>query len=138
VDKPVLLDTHVWIWLMEGRAGVRPEAVQLMERAGEESFLRVSAISAWEVGMLEARGRLRFDIPCEEWVEHAFGLPGLSLMPLTASICVRSSRLPGVFHGDPADRLIVATARELGAVLLTRDEPILQYAALGHLRALAA
>jgi PIN domain nuclease of toxin-antitoxin system len=123
---------------MEGRAGVSPEAVQLMEQAGEESFLRVSVISAWEVGMLEARGRLRFDIPCEEWVEHAFGLPGLSYMPLTPSICVRSSRLPGVFHGDPADRLIVATARELGAVLLTRDEPILQYAALGHLRALAA
>ncbi len=138
MDRPVLLDTHVWVWLMEGRAGVNPEAVHLMEQAGEESFLRVSVISAWEVGMLEARGRLRFDIPCEEWVEHAFGLPGLSLMPLTPSICVRSSRLPGDFHGDPADRLIVATARELGAVLLTRDELILQYAALGHLRALAA
>ena len=123
---------------MEGRAGVSPEAVQLMEQAGEESFLRVSVIFAWEVGVLEARGRLRFDIPCEEWVEHAFGLPGLSLMPLTPSICVRSSRLPGVFHGDPVDRLIVATARELGAVLLTRDDPIHQYAALGHLRALAA
>jgi PIN domain nuclease of toxin-antitoxin system len=108
-----------------------------MERAGEESFLRGSTISAWEVGMLEARGRLRFDISCEEWVEHAFGLPGLSLMPLTPSICVRSFRLPGVFHGDLADRLIVATARELGAVLLTRDERILKYAALGHLRALA-
>jgi PIN domain nuclease of toxin-antitoxin system len=123
---------------MEGRAGVSPEAVRLMERAGEESFLRVSVISAWEIGMLEVRGRLRFNIPCQEWVELAFGLPGLSLMPLTPSICVRSSRLPGDFHGDPADRLIVATARELGAVLLTRDEPILQYAALGHLRALAA
>jgi len=135
VDRPVLLDTHVWVWLMEGRAGVRPEAVDLMERAGEKSILRVSVISAWEVSMLEARGRLRFDIPCEEWVEQAFGLPGLSLMPLTPSICVRSFRLPGVFHGDPADRLIVATARELGAVLLTRDDPILQYAALGHVRA---
>lgn len=135
MDRPVLLDTHVWVWLAEGRAGVRPEAVALMERAGEESLLRVSAISAWEVGMLEARGRLRFDVPCEEWVEKAFGLPGLSLMPLTPSICVRSSRLPGNLHGDPADRLIVATARELGALLLTRDEPILQYAAKGHLRA---
>jgi PIN domain nuclease of toxin-antitoxin system len=88
--------------------------------------------------MLEARGRLRFDISCEEWVEHAFGLPGLSLMPLTPSICVRSSRLPGVFHGDSADRLTADTARELGAVLLTRDQPILDYAALGHLSALAA
>jgi PIN domain nuclease of toxin-antitoxin system len=123
------------VWLVEGRAGVRPEAVELMERAGEESFLRVSAISDWEVGMLEARGRLRFDIPCEEWVEQAFGLPGMSLMPLTPSICVRNSNLSGVFHGDPADRLIVATARELGAVLRTRDDPILQFAAQGHLRA---
>ena len=109
-----------------------------MERAGEESFLRVSAISAWEVGMLEARGRLRFDVTCEEWVEQAFGLPGLSFIPLTPSICVRSSRLPGVFHGDPADRLIVATSRDLGAVLLTRDDPILQYAAQGYLQALPA
>ena len=59
MDRPVLLDTHVWVWLMEGRAGVSPEAVKLMEQAGEESFLRVSVISAWEVGMLEARGRFR-------------------------------------------------------------------------------
>ena len=120
---------------MEGRAGVRPEAMELMELAGEESFLRVSAISAWEIGMLEAKGRLRFDMPCEDWIEQGFHLPGMSLVPLTPSICVRSSRLPGVFHGDPADRLIVATAREIGAVLLTRDDQILQYAAQGHLRA---
>lgn len=138
MDRPVLLDTHVWVWLMEGRAGVNPEAVRLMEAAGEDSSLKVSVISAWEVGMLEAKGRLRFDISCDEWVELAFGLPGLSLMPLTPAICIRSSRLPGEFHGDAADRLIVATARELGAVLLTRDAPILQYAAQGHLRALAA
>lgn len=137
MDRPVLLDTHVWVWLAEGREDVRSEAVELMERAGEASLLRVSAISAWEVGMLEARGRLRFDISCEEWVDRAFGLPGLSLMPLTPSICVCSSRLPGGFHGDTADRLIVATARELGATLLTRDEPILRYAAQGHLRASA-
>jgi PIN domain nuclease of toxin-antitoxin system len=109
-----------------------------MERAGKESFLRVSAISAWEVAMLEARGRIRFDIPCEEWVEQAFGLPGLSLMPLTPSICFRSVHLPGTFHGDRADRIIVATARQLGALLLTRDGPLLQYAALGHVRAVAA
>jgi len=138
VDSPVLLDTHVWVWLLEGREGTRPEAVGQMERAAEESLLRISVISAWEVGMLEQRGRLRFDVPCEEWVEKALGVPGLSLMPLTPSICVRSSRLPGAFHGDPADRLIVATARELGAVLLTRDESILQYAAQGYLKALPA
>lgn len=137
MDRAVLLDTHVWVWLAEGRTGVDPESVLLMERAGEQSLLRVSIISAWEVAMLEARGRLRFDIPCEEWIDRALGLPGLSLMPLTPSICVRSTRLPGQFRGDAADRLIVATARELGATLLTRDGPILQYAASGNLRATA-
>jgi PIN domain nuclease of toxin-antitoxin system len=138
VDSPVILDTHVWVWLAEGREGVRPEAIEMMERAGGRALLRVSAISMWEVGMLESRGRIRFDIPCEEWVERALGLPGISLMPLSPSICVRSSRLPGEFHGDPADRILVATAREIGAVMLTRDGRILSYAAEGHLRAAPA
>lgn len=138
MDRPVLLDTHVWVWLMEGRADVRPEAVKLMESAGIKSSLRVSIISAWEVARLEAKGRLSFDVPCEEWVEKALGMPGLSLVPLTPSICVRSCRLPAEFTGDPTDRLIVSSARELGAVLLTRDETILRYAAQGHLRALRA
>ena len=136
MDRPVLLDTHVCVWLIEGRMGVRQEALSLMEMAGEESFLRVSAISAWEVGMLEAKGRLRFDMSCEDWVESAFHRPGISLVPLTPSICIHSSRLPGDFHGGSADRLIVATARQLGAVRLTRDDLILHYAAQGHLRAL--
>lgn len=138
MDRPVLLDTHVWVWLMEGRQGVRPEAVKLVERAADASSLRVSIISAWEIAMLEAKGRLSFDVPCEEWVVRAFGVPGLSLMPLTPTICVRSCRLPEVFPGDPADRLIVSTARELGAVLVTRDEEILRYAAKGHVRAMRA
>jgi PIN domain nuclease of toxin-antitoxin system len=138
VDSPVLLDTHVWVWLADGRKEMHREALDLAERAAEASLLRVSIICAWEVGMLEAKGRIRFDIPCEDWIHRAFGMPGLSLMPLTPSICARSSRLPGEFHGDPADRLIVATARELGAILLTRDGPILGYAGLGHLRALRA
>jgi PIN domain nuclease of toxin-antitoxin system len=137
LDSPVLLDTHAWIWLLEGQEGLAPEAVELMEQAAEESLLRVSIISAWEVGMLEAKGRLRFVIPCERWIERAFGLPGLSLVPLTPAICVRSSRLPGDFHGDSADRLIVSTAREAGALMLTRDQRILEYARAGYLKAAA-
>jgi len=138
MDDPLLLDTHVWVWLAEGRRDIATDALDLLIKAAEASLLRVSVISAWEVGMLEAKGRIRFDIPCEDWIHLALGMPGLSLMPLTPSICVRSSRLPGDFHGDPADRLLVATARELGATLLTRDGPILRYAGLGHLRALRA
>ena len=135
MDNPILLDTHVWIWLLEGRDGLGADAVELMERSAEDSLLRVSIISAWEVGMLEAKGRVRFTIPCERWVEKAFGLPGLSLFPLTPAICIRSTRLPGDFHGDPADRLLVATAREIGALMLTRDERILEYGRAGHVRA---
>ena len=136
MDRPLLLDTHAWIWMMEGREGVRPDAVELMERAAADSLLRVSIISAWEVGRLEAKGRLRFTVPCEQWIELALGVPGLSLVPLTPAICVRSSRLPGDFHGDPADRLLVATARETDALMLSRDERILAYGRTGHLRVL--
>jgi PIN domain nuclease of toxin-antitoxin system len=134
MDRPLLLDTHAWIWMMEGREGVRPEAVELMERAAAESLLRVSIISAREVGMFEAKGRLRFSVPCERWIELALGVPGLSLVPLTPAICVRSYRLPGDFHGDPADRLLVATARETWALLLSRDERILACGRSGHPR----
>ena len=114
-----------------------PPTLELMEKASEESLLRVSAISIWEIGMLEAKGRVRFDIDCLDWIDEALGLPGVSLMPLTPSICIRSSRLPEGLHGDPADRIIVATARELGAILVTRDERILRYSEAGHLNSVA-
>jgi PIN domain nuclease of toxin-antitoxin system len=94
-----------------------------MERASERSLLRLSAISPWEVAMLEARGRLRFDIPCGDWIDDALGLPGLCLVPLTPGICVDSTRLQGEPGGDPTDRLIVATARAVGGTLFTRDLP---------------
>ena len=137
LDRPVLLDTHAWVWLVEGREGLAPPGVDLMERASEESLLRVSVISVWEVGVLEAKGRLRFNMECLDWIDQALGLPGMSLMPLTPTICVRSTRLPGDLHGDPADRLIVATARELGATLVTRDTRVLRYAETGNLTAVA-
>ena len=79
--------------------------------------------------MLEAKGRIRLGSPCQQWVEEALATPGLTLVPLTPEIALDSSRLPGDFHGDPADRIIVATARRLGARLLTRDEKLLAY---GH------
>jgi PIN domain nuclease of toxin-antitoxin system len=132
-----VLDTHAWIWIVEGREHLAPQAVELVETAAGEGLLRLSALSMWEVAMLEARGRIRFDISCLEWMEQALGLPGLSLVPLTPSIAVGSSRLPGDFHGDPADRIIVATARTVGGALVTRDERIREYAAAGYLKAVA-
>ena len=125
--RPLLLDTHAWVWLVEGRQDVQKVARVTLEQASEDSLLRLCANSMWEVAMLEARGRLRFDIPGVQWLEAALGIPGLSLVPLTPSICRESSRLPGAFHGDPADRLIVATARQSHARLVTRDRQILDW-----------
>jgi PIN domain nuclease of toxin-antitoxin system len=129
-----VLDTHAWVWIAEGREGLDEGAVALIDAAADEGMLRLSVLSMWEVGMLEARGRIRFDIPCLDWVEHALDVPGLSLVPLTPSIAVNSSRLPGDFHGDPADRVIVATTRAVGGVLVTRDERTIRYAAGGYLK----
>jgi PIN domain nuclease of toxin-antitoxin system len=123
------------VWLVEGHQGLKQRAVSMMERAGEDSRLRLCAISVWEVAMLESKGRIGFNVPCLEWIEAALGLPGLSLMPLTPVICVESTRLPGALAGDPADRLIVATARGLGATLITRDERLLRYARTGSVKA---
>ena len=85
--------------------------------------------------MLEAKGRLRFAIPCIEWVKKALSAPGLLLASLTPEIAVESSRLPGGFHGDPADRIIAATARQIEAILVTNDQKLLDYGDSGFIKA---
>ena len=92
----------------------------------------LSVISVWELGVLEAKGRIRLHMSCDQWVREALATPGLSLAPLTPDIALESSRLPGSFHGDPADRIIVATARSFGARLLTRDRQMLEYGRQRH------
>jgi PIN domain nuclease of toxin-antitoxin system len=113
------------VWIVEGREHLEQHG------CGRRRGSSLSALSMCEIAMLEARGRIRFDIPCLDWVEKATGLRGLSLVPLTPSIAVNATRLPGDFHGDPADRIIVATARAVGGVLVTRDAKITEYAAAG-------
>ncbi len=88
--------------------------------------------------MLVAKGRLTLDRDVGEWVQAALSLPGMGLIALEPEIAVAASRLPGEMHGDPADRLIVASARHMGAVLITDDKLILDYAEAGHVRALRA
>jgi PIN domain nuclease of toxin-antitoxin system len=126
-EKVLLLDTHVWLWLVSGAEPLRRSVLSAVEGAARRGRIRVSAISVWEVAMLEAKGRIRLAKDCLAWVQEALSAPGASLVPLTPEIAVESSRLPGDFHGDPADRILVATARLLGATLLTRDERILAY-----------
>jgi PIN domain nuclease of toxin-antitoxin system len=133
----LLLDTHAWLWLVQGEQQFSDENLALIEQAAREARLRVSSISIWEVAMLEVKGRIALSLDCHTWVRQALAAPGLDLLTLEPDILIDSSRLPGTFHGDPADRIIVATARARGACLLTRDGKILEYAARGFVAAKA-
>lgn len=94
---------------------------------GRSEAALVSAISVWEVAMLVAKRRIQLDRPVELWVDVALALPGVLLAPLEPVIAVRSTKLPGEFHPDPADRIIVATALEHAAPILTPDDRIRSY-----------
>lgn len=134
-----ILDTHVWIWLVNG--GPEPllgSATEAIRVASAGSALAVSAISVWEVAMLESKGRLQLRMGCLEWVAEATRRAGLRIVPLSPEIAVASTRLPGNLHGDPSDRIIAATARHEAGVLVTRDRALLDYAGRGYLRAIEA
>jgi PIN domain nuclease of toxin-antitoxin system len=131
------LDTHYWVWLQFGvRERLTPPVQKAIDEAAASGSLLLSVISVWELGLLESKGRIQLFAPCEQWVRDALAIPGLSVAPLTPEIALASSRLPEPFHGDPADRIIVATARALGARLLTRDSKIRAYARQRHLAVL--
>ncbi len=134
-----VLDTHVWIWVVEGdRAALAPSAIEAISRAAKEGAVRVSAISMWEVAMLEAKGRISLSRPVDDWVQAALRAPGISLLPLSPDIAIESTRLPGAPGGDPADRILMASARTLGGQLATCDRDILNYSKGGQLNVLNA
>ncbi len=134
----VLLDTHAWVWLLNGDARISPKARAAVTRSLAEQAVLLSAISPWEVAMLVNKGRLSLDRDVGEWVQVAANLPGIRIEPISPEIAVASTRLPGQIHADPADRLIAATARHLGAILVTDDQLLLAYGASGHLKTLKA
>ena len=128
----LVLDTHYWIWLQLGEADRFKEPVRrAVEQAGAAGELLISVMSIWEVAMLESKGKLELHSPVDAWIRNALATPGLAVAPLTPEIAGESCNLPQPFHGDPADRLIVATTRMMGARLLTRDDKIMEY---GHKR----
>ena len=92
----------------------------------------------WEIAMLERKGRIQLQMECLDWIAESIRRAGLRVIPLSAEISVASTRLPGDLHGDPADRIIAATARHENAVLVTRDHALLDYASRGFLRAIGA
>jgi len=123
----IVLDTHSWVWWANGSDELSRAARTRTEAALREDRLLVSSISVWEVAMLVERGRLRLAIAVDEWVGQAERIPGLRFVPVTNAIALRSMQLPGRFHKDPADRIIVATALSHGATVVTRDDRIRGY-----------
>ena len=134
----VLLDTHAWVWLLNGSVRLGPKARKAIQRSLAEEAVLVSAISPWEVAMLASKGRLILDRDVGEWVLAALSLPGIRLEPLTPEITVASTRLPGTIHSDPADCMIAATTRHLGSTLITADQRLLDYSKGGHIKTLKA
>jgi PIN domain nuclease of toxin-antitoxin system len=116
----IVLDTHAWIWLVSDPDQLGSAARRAIERDRSRG---IAAISCWEVAMLAARGRIELDRDAVSWMDDALEVEELELLPLTPAVAVASAQL-GEFHGDPADRMIVATALTHGAVLVTKDERI--------------
>lgn len=124
----LVLDTHVWYWFVSGRADRLARSIpRRIERAVSAGRAFVSAISAWELGMLVTKGRLTLSMDVGDWVDASREPPGIRVADVTAEIALDGSRLPAFSQGDPADRIIVATARSLSATLVTCDDRILDY-----------
>ncbi len=119
----IILDTHTWIWWAAARDRLSRRAYKAIEQANE---LFVPAIACWEVSMLVAKGRLQFDRDVLTWVRQAVNLPKVSLVPLLPEISVSAATLAD-FGGDPADRMIAATALYLRGVLVTKDGRLRRY-----------
>lgn len=134
----VLLDTHAWLWLLNGSERLGAKARKAIQRSLAEEAVLVSAISPWEVAMLVSKGRLVLDRDVGEWVQVALSLPGFRLEPVSPEVAVASTRLPGKIHSDPADRMIAATTRHLGSTLITADQLLLDYGKAGHIKTLKA
>jgi PIN domain nuclease of toxin-antitoxin system len=120
----VLLDTHVWIWWLTPESDLRANERAALDRLGGEGGLGISAISLWEAQMLHRKGRLHLPIPFRDWIEQAADERMLTIAPLDVAVVTELDQLPERFHGDPADRLIVATAKSLRLPLATHDTTI--------------
>lgn len=134
----ILLDTNVAVWLFQADPNLASGNRRRIEneRAAEGVF--ISGITCWEISMLVEKGRLILGRDPLDWIESVLAEPGVHLAPVSPAIGVEAGRLPAGMHGDPADRIIIATARHMGCPLLTTDRKILAYASVGHLEAIDA
>ncbi len=134
----IVIDTHVLIWAVHDDPHLGEKSRKIIDDMTRQSRILISAITPWEIAMLAEKGRIALGDDVGRWISRALALPGIALAPLEAPIAVGSVRLPGDFHADPADRMIVATARFHQVPLMTADQAILDYGAKGHVGTLAA
>jgi len=124
----IVLDTHALVWWVNGDAQLSSPAKSAIEDAltkGDQVL--VSAISAWELAMLVQRGRIDLAMGLDEWLSAVASIDGVSLVAISAQVAAQAANLPGEFHNDPADRMIVALAREHNVALVTADQRIQSY-----------
>lgn len=135
MNLPILLDTCALIFMVEDQLGASAEQALGDAYAASHPAL-VSPVSAWEIGQLSARGRLRIAAEPLSWFRRASTRPGVAIARLPEEVLIASSFLPGTPPRDPCDRIIIAAARAIGAAIMTRDRLILAYADEGHLAAI--
>ena len=123
----IMLDTQEWLWWLHEPSRLSRRAARAVREAEEGDGMIVSAISVWEVATKQALGKLRLPMEIHEWFAAAVTYPGIILEPLSPLDAIDSTLLPGDFHRDPADRIIVALARRHGVPLVTSDSLIHAY-----------
>lgn len=128
----LLLDTHVVLWATLNEAHLGPQTTKSINLASREDRLAISAITPWEIGLLASKRRINLHKDVLDWIREALAKPGVHLVALEPEIAVASTRLPFEMHADPADRILVATARHLGATLVTADQALLEFAKQGQ------
>jgi len=131
----LLLDTHVWLWEILAIGNLSLAARSAINSAAVDGRLRLSIMSIWEVALLSSQNRVDLPKPIASWIDEALARSRVTIEPLSPPIAIESCQLPGGFRSDPADQIIVATARVTEAALMTRDRRILDYAAGGNVTA---
>lgn len=125
----IVLDTHALLWWVNGDAQLSQNALEAIdhELQADHGEILMSAISAWEIALLVEKGRLTLSMATDDWLDTVEEIEGVRFIAIDATTAVESTRLPGMFHKDPADRMIVALARHFNAELITADDKITAY-----------
>lgn len=132
----LLLDTHILIWSLTKSDELTVEVKEAIKLAKADKSLYLSSISLWEIAMLAQKQRISVYRRIADFLLTIEKIRGLNILQITANIAAESVTLPGDIHGDPADRIIIASCREISATLITRDQQILDWANLGHMKTL--